>query len=589
MHPHQSSSSDLWGNDLPSDQELQRLRELLLGNEIEALADLKARLDALGLSAEELAEKLPEAVALRTSQDNTLGQALAPTISHAFDEAVQRNPQKITDAIFPIIGPAIRKSIAETISGLVQTINQAFEHSLSPQGMKWRVESWRTGVPYGEVVIKHSLLYRVEHVFLVHNETGLLLNQVTAEGLEAPDADVISGMLTAIKDFVQDSFSAQKEGGLRRMTVADTTVYVQHGPNAMIAAAVRGHPPETFDERLTSIVERVHLHFRPALAEFDGDPAPLEPSSPILEEALETVTSSKTVGTLAPRLAWGVVVALLLLAGGLYVRGTMKWNAALTELEDTPGIVVVEANRGLRTWYLSGLADPHAPNPDVLLAGRRDTARFDATWEPYLSFHPAVVTTRAARVLAAPAGADLSMRGDTLVVDGHVTPAWLRQARQRMAAIPGAADIVAGDLRFDVPEPLKALQAGIQRRRIDFVVGSASLGPVARVELDTLAQMIGTLIAEATVQAFQVQLSVIGRADSTGLEETNRRLSEQRAATVRAYLESRNVPSEILAAQGIGEVNVASAPDETEAARRNRSATFAITLLARPESGPVPE
>ena len=102
----------------------------------------------------------------------------------------------------------IRKAIAETMAALVRSINSAVEHSLSPRGIKWRIESWRTGVPYAQVVIKHALIYRVEQAFLIHAETGLLLAHATAPGLQVPDADLISGMLTAIQDFVSDSFGA---------------------------------------------------------------------------------------------------------------------------------------------------------------------------------------------------------------------------------------------------------------------------------------------------------------------------------------------------------------------------------------------
>lgn len=585
MQPHSHTPSNLWEGDPtdPSDQELERLRKLLFGQEIRALAELWSRLDALELSPEELAEKLPEAVALRTARDDTLGQALGPTLSHAFDEAVQRQPEKITEAIFPIIGPAIRKAIADTISGLVQTINEAFEHSLSFQGLKWRVESWRTGVPYGEVVIKHSLVYRVEHVFLIHNQTGLLLSQVTAEGLEAPDADVISGMLTAIRDFVQDSFTAEPGGRLSRMTVADTTVHVVDGPVAMIAAVVRGHPPEAFNERLAAVIERVHLLHRRALTEFEGDPAPLEPTTPILAEALETVTSRRKSGrSYVPRMAWGVVLLVMLAGVAWFVRERARWNAALSELETTPGIVVVEARRGLRRWHLSGLADPDAPDPNALLATREDSTRLDTRWEPYLSFDPTVVVTRARRTLAPPAGAELSLRGDTLVVDGRVTPSWVRDARDRLAPIPGVNAIAPGNVTWDVPAHLEQRRTAIERVQIDFFVGSASLDPADRAVLDSLAAEVSAAVVEADVEAFAVQLDITGRADSTGTPEINRRLSEARAAAVRAYLVGRGVPPAIMRAQGIGTLGAGTA-------NRDRTVRFTFTFILRPENGPRSE
>ena len=226
--------------------DLAELRELILGAERRRLEELERRLDAAGLTREELAELLPEAIALRAGRDRQLARALAPTVESAIGESVRRNPRPIATAIFPVLGPAIRKAIAEALAGLVSSINRALEHSLSPRGLRWRLEAWRTGVPYAQIVLRHALVYRVEQVFLIHADTGLLLAHAVAPELAASDADLISGMLTAIRDFVADSFSREREaGGLRRFSVGELTVMVEQGPQALIAAVVRGEAPDT--------------------------------------------------------------------------------------------------------------------------------------------------------------------------------------------------------------------------------------------------------------------------------------------------------------------------------------------------------
>src|SRR5687768_1861837 len=117
------------------------------------------------------------------------------------------------------------------------------EVSLSARGIKWRIESWRTGVPYAQVVIKHALVYRVEQAFLIHAESGLLIAHATAPGLKVPDADLISGMLSAIQDFVRDSFRPGEGATLRTFSVGDHTVQVEAGPMALVALAIQGEAP----------------------------------------------------------------------------------------------------------------------------------------------------------------------------------------------------------------------------------------------------------------------------------------------------------------------------------------------------------
>ncbi len=274
-------------------EDLAELRELILGAERRRLRELERRLDAAGVTREELAELLPEAIVLRAARDRQLARALAPTVENAIGESVRRNPREIATAIFPVLGPAIRKAIAEALAGLVASINSALEHNLSPRGLTWRLEAWRTGVPYAQIVLKHALVYRVEQVFLIHAETGLLLAHAWAPDLPVSDADLISGMLTAIRDFVADSFAPERDaGGLRQFSVGELTVMVEQGPQAVIAAVVRGQAPDTLLAKLQDTLERVHLEYSGALTAFDGDATPFEPARPLLEECLATVVST---------------------------------------------------------------------------------------------------------------------------------------------------------------------------------------------------------------------------------------------------------------------------------------------------------
>src|SRR6187397_522764 len=201
--------------------EFAALRRLLVGPEQSRLDELTTAIRDRRVTAADLAEQLPEAIRLRGLRDEQIGRALAPVVDSALSESIRRDPREIATAIFPVLGPAIRKAIAETMAGLVRAINSAVEHSLTPRGIKWRVESWRTGVPYAQVVIKHALVYRVEQVFLVHAESGLLLAHATAPGLDVPEADLISGMLTAIQDFVRDAFRPGEEAMLRTFSVGE--------------------------------------------------------------------------------------------------------------------------------------------------------------------------------------------------------------------------------------------------------------------------------------------------------------------------------------------------------------------------------
>ncbi len=209
--------------------ELAELRGLLLAPEQTQLIDLQERLDNPARYAEDVSRVLPDAFALSSSRSNKLTNLLMPTVESAIGVSVKKNPQRLVDAIFPVMGPAIRRAIAAAFSEMVQSLNQSLEYSISIKGLKWRLEALRTGKSFAEVVLSHTLLYRVEQVFLIHRETGLLLQHVEAGVAAVQDVDLVSGMLTAIQDFVHDSFGAERSDALDSMQVGELTVWIERG------------------------------------------------------------------------------------------------------------------------------------------------------------------------------------------------------------------------------------------------------------------------------------------------------------------------------------------------------------------------
>src|SRR5580704_2317619 len=194
------------------DQPLAELRAILLGPDRVAWESMRQRLDNPSRRAEDVASVLAEAVRLRSRQhsDIKLRRALQPLLEEALQLSVQSNPRMLADALFPIFGKAIRKAIASELDAMLQALSQTLEQSFSWRSLQWRWESLTTGKPYAEIVVLRSLLYRVEQVFLIHRNTGLLLQHVAAYSVpaaETRDPEMVSGMLTALQDFSRDSIS----------------------------------------------------------------------------------------------------------------------------------------------------------------------------------------------------------------------------------------------------------------------------------------------------------------------------------------------------------------------------------------------
>jgi OOP family OmpA-OmpF porin len=248
------------------DQPLAELRAILLGPDRTAWEALRQRLDNPSRRAEDVAGVLAEAVRLRS--DVKLRRALQPLLEEALQISVQSNPRMLADALFPIFGKAIRKAITSELDGMLQSFSRTLEQSLSWRSVQWRWESFRTVKSYAEIVILRSLLYRVEQVFLIHRNSGLLLQHVEVPSPDSPaetkDPEMVPGMLTAIQDFVRDSVSGAESENLEAVRMGNVGVVLAYGPDAILAGFARGVAPvrlsRIFHDALDAIEKRKRKH-----------------------------------------------------------------------------------------------------------------------------------------------------------------------------------------------------------------------------------------------------------------------------------------------------------------------------------------
>ena len=101
---------------------------------------------------------------------------------------------------------------------------------------------------------------------------------------------MVSGMLTAIQDFVRDSFEGSAKGnggGIDSLRLGDLLLWCEEGPFAFLAAVIRGNPPESLHAVLRETLTRIHEQLRVPLEEFQGDSATLGDLAVHLEDCLQ--------------------------------------------------------------------------------------------------------------------------------------------------------------------------------------------------------------------------------------------------------------------------------------------------------------
>jgi len=107
-----------------------------------------------------------------------------------------------------------------------------------------------------------------------------------------------------------------------------------------------------------------------------------------------------------------------------------------------------------------------------------------------------------------------------------------------------------------------------------FDFDKSNLKPEGKDTLDQLVRDMGDLNSVAEIE-------VVGHTDSIGTEEYNEGLSERRAATVKNYLISKDVPADVIQTEGRGELEPVATNETREGRAQNRRVEITTKGTAR--------
>lgn len=134
-----------------------------------------------------------------------------------------------------------------------------------------------------------------------------------------------------------------------------------------------------------------------------------------------------------------------------------------------------------------------------------------------------------------------------------------KQAQKIDQALPGA----------DVERVGEGIKITLGENSVNFDLGKSTLTAKAKGNLDKLVPVFN--------EYPDTDIQIVGYTDSSGSDELNQKLSEQRSASVKTYLASKGIKAARIVTSGLGEADPIADNTTKEGMAKNRRVEFAIT------------
>ncbi len=239
-----------------------------------------------------MAPAIPVGISHRISEyPDEIAIALAPEMASAIKQQITIKREAMSDALYPIIGSTILKYIGETM----REINEKLEQSLSPEAIARKIKAKLQGISEAELLMQATAPLTVKAVFLIHKSSGLLISGVQPPESEELESEMIAGMLTAIRSFVNDCIS--QSGNLAEIDSVEygtSSIVLEVAGSCYLAVVIEGGTRQWFKYKMRAIFKNIVQEYGEQIQAFNGDPTRVPPEVNLnLQKLIDTQVKVK--------------------------------------------------------------------------------------------------------------------------------------------------------------------------------------------------------------------------------------------------------------------------------------------------------
>lgn len=222
------------------------LRDILLREDRTTLSALKEVLEDKRLLAERISPIVEEHLEMMRQNFPMEYQKL---VDKMIEQKLKDSQTQILEVIYPALGKMISKYISLQFQILKESIDEQTKKIFSSKNIMDKLRYRFSGGKTTDIILASVDVPLVEEIFIIQKNSGLLLGSAAMYPTENRDAVV--GMLTAIKDFVEDAFQKDKED-LETISYGTYRVMLSSFPTYYFALALRGSLSASESEKFKS-------------------------------------------------------------------------------------------------------------------------------------------------------------------------------------------------------------------------------------------------------------------------------------------------------------------------------------------------
>ena len=143
-----------------------------------------------------------------------------------------------------------------------------------------------------EKLIHPSKLGKIHNLFLL-TKSGIVISNLTTKDVESSDVDIMGGMFSAVKDFMEDAVSSDSDSSLNDIQFGDFHITFSEAAYTDLAVVYVGSLGQEAEDAVTDALIAFELENMKVLEDWNGDKSLLKNADQGLEDLFAKIDRSK--------------------------------------------------------------------------------------------------------------------------------------------------------------------------------------------------------------------------------------------------------------------------------------------------------